>query len=128
NCMITGLAAGSSAGANDVDGGLTSIQSPAIAMPATGTITLRFSFYLAHLNNASKSDYFRVRVVGANGIAQTVFQRAGVASNVPAAWSTQTVNLTSFAGQSIRLRFEAADGGSVSLIEAGVDTVSVTRQ
>ena len=34
NCLITGLAAGTSNGANDVDGGQTSIQSPAIALPA----------------------------------------------------------------------------------------------
>jgi hypothetical protein len=33
NCLITGLAAGSSNGANDVDGGQTSIESPAIALP-----------------------------------------------------------------------------------------------
>lgn len=127
-CLITGLAAGSSAGANDVDGGLTSIQSPLIAVPATGQITLRFSFYFAHLNNASSADYFRVRVVGASGSAQTVFQRAGSPTHVVAAWSTQTVNLTPFAGQNIRLRFEAADASSASLIEAGVDAVSVTRQ
>ena len=54
---ITGLAAGSAAGANDVDGGMTSIQSPAIALPAGSTITLRFRFYLAHLNNATSADY-----------------------------------------------------------------------
>ncbi|MBB6096251.1 glucose/arabinose dehydrogenase [Povalibacter uvarum] len=128
NCMITGLAAGSSAGANDVDGGLTTIESPPIALPTSGTITLRFSFYLAHLNNASSADFFRVQVVGANGTPQSVFQRNGSASTIAAAWSSQTVNLTSFAGQTIRLRFVAADGSSASLIEAGVDAVSVTRQ
>ena len=128
SCMITGLAAGSSAGANDVDGGVTSIQSPPIALPASGSITLRFSFYLAHLNNASSADYFRVQVVGANGTAQTVFQRTGSATNVAGAWSAQTVNLTPYAGQNIRLRFLAADASSASLVEAGVDAVSVTRQ
>ena len=43
NCLITGLTATSTAGGNDVDGGLTSIQSPPIVLPAGGTITLRFA-------------------------------------------------------------------------------------
>ena len=37
NCLVTGLSAGTSVGANDIDGGTTSIQSPAITLPATGT-------------------------------------------------------------------------------------------
>jgi aminopeptidase S len=37
------------------------------------------------------------------------------------------VNLSSFAGQTIRLRVEAADAATASLIEAGVDDVQVTR-
>jgi glucose/arabinose dehydrogenase len=128
NCLITGLTAGSAVGTNDVDGGTTSIQSPAIALPAASTITLTFRFYLAHLNNATSADFFRVRIVGANGVPQTVFQRTGTASNVGGVWTAQSVNLSSFAGQSIRIRLEAADAGSASLIEAGVDNVVVTRQ
>ena len=43
-------------------------------------------------------------------------------------WVTRTVNLTSFAGQTIRIRFEAADNATGSLVEAGVDTVTITRR
>jgi len=128
NCFVTALAAGASAGVNDVDGGATSVQSPAIALPATSTITLRFRYYLPHLNNATSADYFRVRVVGSNGQPQTVFTRAGSASNLAGAWTTQTVSLSGYAGQTVTLRFEAADAGSASLIEAGFDNVVVTRQ
>jgi glucose/arabinose dehydrogenase len=128
NCFVTALAAGSSAGANDVDGGATSVQSPAIALPAGGTITLRFRYYFAHLNNATSADYFRVRAVGNNGQPQTLFTRAATAANVGVAWTAQTVNLSAFAGQTVTLRFEAADAGSASLIEAGFDNVLVTRQ
>ena len=49
--LVTGAAAGASAGANDVDGGTTTVRSPAIALP-TGTLSLSFSWYLAHMNNA----------------------------------------------------------------------------
>ena len=128
NCFITGLTAGSSAGANDIDGGQTSVQSPSIALPAGNNITLTFRFFLAHLNNATTADFFRVRVVGNNGQPQTVYARGGAASNVAGAWSSRSVNLNAWAGQTIRLRFEAADAAPASLIEAGFDDVVVTRQ
>jgi glucose/arabinose dehydrogenase len=128
NCFVTALAAGAAAGTNDVDGGMTSIQSVGIALPATGTINLRFRYYLAHLNNATSADYFRVRVVGNNGQPQTLFTRAGSASNLAGAWTTQNVNLSAFAGQTVQIRFEARDFNSASLIEAGFDNVVVTRQ
>jgi aminopeptidase S len=128
NCFITGLSAGNSAGTNDIDGGRTSIQSPAIALPATGTLTLTFRYYLAHLNNATSADDFRVRVVGANGTPQTVFTRLGGASVLAAVWTTQSVDVSAFAGQTVRLRIEAADAGTASLVEAGVDDVVIRRQ
>jgi hypothetical protein len=129
NCFITGLAAGSAVGSGDVDEGMTSVQSPAIAIPAGGTVTLRFRYYLAHNNNATSADYFRVRVVGANGTPQTVFTRPGTGGTVlGGAWTTQTVNISTFAGQTVRLRFESADAAAGSIIEAGFDNVTVTRQ
>jgi glucose/arabinose dehydrogenase len=128
NCLITGLAAGNNAGANDVDGGQTSIQSPPITLPGSGRVTLNFRYYFAHLNNASSSDYFRVRVVLGNGTVQTLFQEVGSRNNDPAAWVGQTADLSGLIGQTIRLQFEAADSGSSSLIEAGVDNVVITQQ
>jgi hypothetical protein len=47
----------------DLDGGVTSIQSPAIRLPATGTLSLTLSQYLAHGSNASSADFLRVSVV-----------------------------------------------------------------
>ena len=129
NCFVTGLAAGNAVGSADVDEGMTSVQSPAIALPAGGTVTLRFRYFLAHNNNATSADYFRVRVVGTSGAPQTVFTRPGRGRTVVGgAWTTQTVNISSFAGQTVRLRFEAADAALGSIIEAGFDNVTVTRQ
>ncbi|MEO8018748.1 MAG: zinc carboxypeptidase, partial [Pseudomonadota bacterium] len=72
--------------------------------------------------------YFRVRVVGTSGTPQTVFTRPGRSGVVAGAWTTATVNLSAYAGQTVRLRFEAADAAAGSIIEAGFDNVSVTRQ
>ncbi|GIG59939.1 hypothetical protein Lfu02_43110 [Longispora fulva] len=124
--LVTGALAGASVGANDLDGGVSSVRSPAIALPAGGNYTLTFACYLAHLNNASSADYLRVRVLHAGGTA-TVFTRTGSATQVTAAWSTQTVDLSAYAGQSIRLVVEAADTDPGSLIEAGVDDVRILR-
>jgi aminopeptidase S len=123
--LVTGAAAGSSAGAFDVDGGVTSIQSPSIVLPA-GTLNLSFSWYLAHLNNATSADYVRVKVV-AGTTATTVFTQTGAASDRAATWATANVNLSAYAGQTVKLLVEAADAGTASLVEAAVDDVKITK-
>jgi hypothetical protein len=125
NDLVTGRLAGAAAGDNDVDGGLTSVQSPAITLPASGTLTLTFAWYLAHLNNASSADFFRVSVVS-GASATVVFTQAGSAANRAGTFATATVNLSSFAGQTIRLRVEANDSATASLVEAGVDDVRIS--
>jgi hypothetical protein len=128
NDLATGLAAGASVGANDVDGGVTTIQSPAIALPATGTLTLQAQWYLAHLNNATSADFFRIFVVQQNGTATQVFQQLGSATTRAGAWAQASVSLNAFAGQTVSIRVQAADAATGSLIEAGVDDVRITQQ
>jgi glucose/arabinose dehydrogenase len=128
SCLITGLSAGAEAGAADVDNGITSIQSPAISLPAGATLTLSFRYFVGFMSNATSADYFRVRVVGANGVATTVFTRNANSTNVASAWTSQSVNLSAYAGQNVRIRFEAADVATTSLVEAGVDDVVISRQ
>jgi aminopeptidase S len=124
--LVTEGTAGASAGVNDVDGGVTTINSPSIALPTGGTLTLTFSWYLAHLNNATSADFFRASVVNGSTVTQ-VFQQLGAAANRAGGWATATVNLSSFAGQTVTLRIEAADAGTASLVEAGVDDVVIRR-
>lgn len=127
NDLVTGRLAGASAGANDIDGGVTSIHSPSIALPSTGTLTLSFSSYLGHGSNASNADFLRVSIVS-GATTTTVFQRLGAATDVDAAWATTSVSLNAFAGQTVRILIQAADAAGASLVEAGVDDVRVTRQ
>jgi extracellular elastinolytic metalloproteinase len=124
--LVTGRLAGASAGEQDVDGGATSIQSPAIPLPATGNLTLSFSYYLAHGTNSSAADYLRVRVVGTT--TATVFEELGAANNDDAAWATASVSLNAFAGQTVRIVVEAADASTASLVEAAIDDLRVTQQ
>jgi hypothetical protein len=124
NDLVTGAAAGSGAGGNDVDGGVTTIESPPIALPAGATLTLSFSWYLAHLNNATTADFLRVSVVGTS--TTVVFNQAGAATARAGGWATATANVSAFAGQTVRLRIQAADAATGSLVEAGVDDVRIT--
>ena len=62
--LVTGPLAGSSAGAYDIDGGVTSIRSPNIVLPSGKNLTLTLSYYMAHLNNSSSADYLRIKIVG----------------------------------------------------------------
>src|SRR5215468_10157070 len=126
NDLVTGPLAGASAGVNDIDGGVTSIMSPAITLQGGTNFTLTFSYYLAHLNNSSTADFFRVSVVDGASVT-TVFQELGAATQDNAAWATATVNLSQFAGRTIRILIQAADAGGGSLVEAGVDDVRITR-
>jgi hypothetical protein len=124
--LVTGATAGAAAGDNDIDGGVTTIQSPVIAIPAGGTVTLSLAFYFAHLTNSSIDDFFRVQIVGAT--TQTVLQELGSTANDDAVWLTQSVDISAFAGQSVRIVISAADNAGGSLVEAGVDDVVITRQ
>ncbi|MET7462221.1 M14 family zinc carboxypeptidase [Nonomuraea sp. NPDC005501] len=126
NDLVTGRLAGTAAGDHDVDGGVTSIQSPPITLPSGGTLSLSLSWYLAHGSNSSSADYLRVRVVG--DTTATVLQQAGAAANRNGSWSAATADVTAFAGQTVRVVIDAADVSGASLVEAGVDDVRITRR
>lgn len=126
NDLVTGRQSGTSAGSFDIDGGATSIRSPQITLPATGTLSLALSYYFAYGGNSSSADYFRVSVVTDTGTTVLV-SRTGAAVDTDASWSVATANLTPYAGQSVRVLIEAADASTASLVEAAVDDVSVTQ-
>ncbi|HEV8580531.1 MAG TPA: PepSY domain-containing protein [Thermoanaerobaculia bacterium] len=126
NDLVTARLAGASVGANDIDGGTTSVQSPPITLPATGTLTLSFARYFSHLNNSSSADFLRVSVVGSTTLQ--VYQELGAATTDAASWVTTSADISAFAGQTIRIRIEAADASTGSLVEAGIDDVRITQQ
>jgi carboxypeptidase T len=122
NDLVTGAAAGASAGDFDIDGGTTSITSPPITLTGGTHYNLSLSWYLAYGSNSSSADFFRVQVGG-----QTLVQRLGAAANLNGAWTSSTVSVDAFANQTIRIVISAADASTASLVEAGVDDVRVTR-
>lgn len=125
--FVTGLLAGDSAGANDLDGGLTSVRSPEIRLRQGTPPRVRFRYSFAHDSRASSVDLLRLRIV-AGTTSRTVWAVHGAAGDRDAAWTTATVRIPDvFAGRRIRLVFEAIDGAGDSLVEAAIDNVAVMR-
>ena len=122
--LVTGLSAGSRAGSFDVDSGVTSILSPQFQLPANSSIELAFNYTFGHLNNADSSDFLRVYVVGDSTV--TAFNMTGNGSNRNGVWTPHTIGISQFSGQDVRLRIEAADAASGSLVEAAIDDIVVT--
>ena len=57
-----------------------------------------------------------------------VLQELGAANDDDAAWTAASVNLNAFAGQTIRIRIEAADAEPASLVEAAIDDVRIVQR
>jgi carboxypeptidase T len=124
--LVTGAVAGSSASANDLDGGPTTVRSPAIELPATvGRLTFRY--YFAHSSNSSSADAFRAYVEAADGTRTLVREELGAANTDLPSWTTVAVPMTPWAGQTVRIVFAAQDRGPGSTVEAAVDDVRITR-
>lgn len=123
--LTTGAAAGSGYGANDLDGGTTSMTSPSITLPAGAPATLTFAYNVAHGDNSGPDDQLRVTVTDGARSA-TVFTRSGTAAEVAGRWQTATADLSAFAGKTVQVKVEAVDAGTPSLFEAQVDDVGVT--
>ncbi len=119
--LFTGLAAGPSTGANDVDGGAAVVVSrPVQLSPSAELVMLSFDYYFAYLSNSTSADYLRVSIVGESGTQQLLEQR-GQSQHNGLRWRSAEFDLSSYAGQQVQILIETADDGTGSLIEAGID-------
>ena len=128
--LVTDGRAGSSAGANDVDGGVTTIRSAPIDLPGditrVGPLTFRWTF--AHDANATSADQLRLYVETEAGDRTLVWSVEGASSDRDAAWQQTWLSVDDYAGQTIRLVFQAEDGAEDNLVEAAVDDVRIRRE
>ncbi len=122
--LVTEGTAGSSAGTNDIDNGDTTVRSPDIDLPAGATLDLSFQYYLGTLSNATADDYLRVSVVGSGG-STTVLDEVGDGTDRAASWTPFNADITAYAGQTVHLLVEAADGAGGSLVEAAMDDLLI---
>jgi carboxypeptidase T len=124
--LVTGLAAGTSASANDLDG-RTTVRSAPIRLLAAAGQRLTFRYVFAFDAKATSADRFAAYVEAQNGTLTAVVSRPGVAVDHDGLWRSASASLDPWAGQTIRIRFVAVDGGTNNLVEVQVDDVRVTR-
>jgi hypothetical protein len=124
--LVTGAAAGATAGANDLDGA-TSVRSAPIVLPVDLGQRLTFRYVFAHDAAAGRGDRFAARIEAEDGTRTTVFAKTGIGRDVDGAWQTADVSLDRWAGQTIRVWFVAVDGLTRNLLEVEIDDVRVTQ-
>ncbi len=124
--FVTGLKAGPRASAYDLDG-TTTIRSPAITLPAGAGQRLTFRYVFAHDARSSSADTLKAIVETSDGTQTVVAIARGSASDADGRWRPSSTLLDAWAGQTIHLRFEAADGGPDNLLEVELDDIRVTQ-
>ena len=110
-------------------------ERPSIGDPTTSTTAAEVPAELrpflekaaSSATRAFTAEYTVLRKLGST--TSTVLDVRGAAANRNGSWNQASVDLSGFAGQTVRIQVEAADASSASsVVEAGVDEVRVTRR
>jgi hypothetical protein len=130
-CWVTGQgSAGGSLGENDVDGGHTSLLSPAFDL--TGRAGARLEYWLWYSNQtgaAPNADIFEVDLSDDGGASWTNARTVGPSgSDTNGGWIFDSLVIEDHVALTtqLRVRFTASDLGSGSIVEAAIDDVRLT--
>ena len=118
---------GRDANTYDVDGGVTTIRSAPVALPGQRRLADLPLLLRPQLELVGRGLLPRLRRGRDDGIRTLVSQELGAANNDLPIWATAHVSMAPWAGETVRIVFEAADLGRASTVEAAVDDVRITR-
>lgn len=109
---------------SDVDGGPTTLTSPALDLSAFGDVLIGFDLWFVNNGNSAIDDVFTIEIndnVGSGWVQ--VEQLASSTSG----WEARSVNVSDFVtlSSSVQIRFIAADTPNNSIVECGLDNFSV---
>ena len=125
-CFITGQGdLGGSLGANDVDGGITTLLSPLFDATGLAEPTVGFNVWYSNNQGGSPSaDSMPIQLSNDDGVSWATL--ADISTN-SGEWTQYSFFVESFVEptDAMRVRFIARDLGDGSIIEAGVDDVRV---
>lgn len=129
-CFVTGGTAGTSLGANDVDGGRTTLTSPAYDLTgATDPVVRYWRWYSNNTGNAPNADVFTVQMSVDGGAWINVEVVGPTGAQAAGGWyehSFHVRDLNPTFGLT-RLRFIADDSAAASVVEAAVDDLSISE-
>lgn len=121
NAYVTGNGGGA-AGADDVDGGATTLFSPLFDLSNVGPATLSYQRWFADLTQPD--DSFVISLSNDGGTNWTPLETVNLTAN---AWTPRSFRVPDFLPQTdrMRLRFVASDTGAGSLVEAAIDDLKL---
>jgi hypothetical protein len=123
-CFITGqqILGDGNPGANDVDNGTTTLISPAMDCSGGEAFVTYWRWYSNNLGAAPNTDSLPIWISNDDGASWTLLE--DVTENA-GAWVRKSFRVSDFLPPTglVRLRFQARDLGSGSVVEAGVDEV-----
>jgi Thermolysin metallopeptidase, catalytic domain len=130
HCWVTGAAAGSTAGANDVDNGITTLRSPILDL--SGAVDGIVSYWRWYSNSTPSSephaDVFDVSIT--NDLVNWILvERAGpTGPEAGGGWRNHQFHIRSYLypSSTVQLRFVASDLAGSSTVEAALDEVRIT--
>ena len=130
NCWVTDGRSGATSGTYDVDGGATTLTSPAMDARTPADIVFGEAFvtysrwYSNDKGSNPNSDSMPVLISADNGATWTTLETVTENAN---AWVTKTFRVADFVTPSatVKLRFVARDLGGGSTVEAAVDDVKL---
>jgi hypothetical protein len=124
-CYITGQHPGGDVGANDVDGGKTTLNSDVYDLTGATQAWAIYRRWYSNDMGASPGEDFWVVQISNNGGA--TWQTVENTNNDAEEWLEVTVDIVSIfpSPDQVVFRFVASDEGSGSLVEAGVDEFTV---
>jgi hypothetical protein len=119
-CWVTGAAAGSGDGTNDVDG-TTTLTSPVFRASGFSHLELDYARWFADLPGGPLDDVLLVQASNDGGTSWTTLETTPNANS----WQTKSFDLESFLplSDAMKIRFTASDNPNNDLCEALVDDV-----